>query len=146
MTDAVTLTVPLPPPALRANNRTFWARKSKAANEYSEDVWWAWRGQYCGIIQHTFPDAPLDAANVHYEWRYAGVEPDHSNLGGHTKYLQDILCLAPKMSLERAVKYTRTHLGLVADDKGIHATYEAVKVPKRHQECVVVTVTRRDDR
>ncbi len=134
---------PLPPPALRANSRAHWARKKKDADEYSAVVVSAW-GDWCLDSGFHVQPKPWKAADVHYEWRYAGVEPDHSNLGGHTKYLQDIICLAPKLSMEQAAKYKRWHLGLVENDKGIHATYEAVKVPKRDQECVEVIIRRRE--
>lgn len=141
MNDRVQFSVPLPPPSLRANSRAHWSRKKKDADEYSEDVFTDCQAlgarstpvhaaKLRGIL-------PMKAARVRYEWRHAGVAPDHGNLGGHTKYLQDILCMAPKNAKPT---YKRWHLGLVEDDKGITAEYEAVKVKTKAEECVVITV------
>jgi hypothetical protein len=135
----VEFSVPLPPVSLRANSRAHWARKKKDADEYSLAV----LGQFA---PWSFYDPaqtwPWKAAKVHYLWQYCGVRPDHSNLGGHTKYLQDILCVAPNLSPQQAEKYKRWHMGIVENDSGICASYSLYKVKHRDQERVVVTIER----
>lgn len=144
----VTLTVPLPPVSLRANSRAFWRLKKVDADVYSGSVLFAVRDHTANCYAFGCPlcleRQPLrwPKAHVRYVWKYAGVEPDHSNLGGHTKYLQDILCVAPKLSPKQAEKYHRWHLGIVENDRGITAEYEAVKVPHRRLEAISVTVRR----
>lgn len=141
----ITFRVPLPPPSLRGNSRAHWSRKKKDADEYSERVWCAFNeqtGANCyDVWRNGRNTKPWKKARVHYEWRYAGVEPDHGNLGGHTKYLQDMLCMAPRGAAGR----DRWYLGLVEDDRGITATYEAVKVKRRAEEAVVVTIECMED-
>ena len=150
--------VPLPPPSLRANSRAHWSKKKSDADEYSEDVYAYFVGSVGNLnpapsvmtmavyganvqyIARQMSEAgfPWSAAHVHYEWHHAGVAPDHGNLGGNTKYLQDILCMAPKNAKPG---YKRWHLGIVEDDAGIVAAYEAVKCAKRADEKVIITIT-----
>lgn len=131
----VEFSVPLPPPSLRANNRSHWARKKKAADSYSKDVY----ARFASILYCQCEDRgwPWLKARVRYEWRHAGVAPDHGNLGGNTKYLQDIICMAPKAKAGA----NRWYLGIVENDKGITAEYQAVKVKTKAEECVRVTIT-----
>jgi hypothetical protein len=129
----VVFNVGLPPVSLRANSRAHYRRKKKDADEYSVAIAADAEFQICR--EHTA--LPMKKARVRYVWHYAGVEPDHSNLGGHTKYLQDILCMAPKNAKPG---YRRWHLGILEDDRGITAEYEAVKVAHRKDERVEITV------
>ena len=112
MTDTIRFTVPLPPTALRSNARAHWAAKKKAADEYSLAVFAAYVAA---------PDAKKmllqkswTKARVTYTWRYCGVAPDHSNLGGNTKYLQDIICRPPVNC-----GTDRWYLGIIENDSGI---------------------------
>ena len=137
--------VPLPPVALRANSRAHWTAKKKAADAYSHEVesavWDETRSQYPRSLRWNYV-YPWAKATVHYEWRYAGVQPDLGNIPGNVKYLQDILCMAPKLSPEQAEKYKRWHLGLVENDREITPTYEISKVATKAEEAVVVTLRR----
>ena len=146
MPDEITFTVPLPPPALRANTRAPWYVRKDAADMYSKVVMWAAGPLYSDAqaCAHGYADYgyPWARATVHYEWRYAGVQPDLGNIPGNVKYLQDILCMAPKLSPEQAEKYKRWHLGLVENDREITPTYEISKVATKAEEAVVVTLRR----
>ena len=145
MADVIRFTVPLPPPALRGNSRAHWAKRKKAADEYSEDVWAAFNAVPTRVDDCPHCTGPWETAHVTYVWKYAGVAPDHSNLGQHTKYLQDIICCAPKLSPAQAQKYKRWHLGIVENDAGIEAEYHMEKVAHRKDEAVEVTIRRVDE-
>ena len=146
MTEEVSFTVPLPPPALRANTRAPWYVRKDAADVYSELVMWAAGPLYSDVqaCVHGCADYgyPWAKAAVHYEWRYAGARPDLGNIPGNVKYLQDIICKAPK--LPAGVLYRRYHLGLVENDREITQTYEISKVATKAEECVVVTLRREE--
>lgn len=131
----ITFTVPLPPPSLRANSRAHWATKKQDADAYSVLVG-AWTYDSDINKKPHYGTYPWEKAHVTYTWRSCGVQPDHGNLGGNTKYLQDILCMAPRSAAGR----DRWYLGLCADDKGITASYVAEKCAKKADECVVVTI------
>ena len=136
--NTIRFTVPLPPGALRSNSRAHWAAKKKAADAYSLYVIVSdWPRQGGGTPEQM--GCPWKQAKVTYTWRYAGVRPDHSNLGGNTKHLQDIICMAPRNTDAR---YKRWHLGLVEDDAGITAEYRLEKVAHRHQEEVMIEIRR----
>ena len=133
-TETVEFEVPLPPPQCRANSRSHWARRSAAALRYSESVYVAVARQGVAI-----PREPWKSANVTYTWHYCNGQPDRSNLGGHTKLLQDLLCMAPPSATKRY------YLGIVEDDRHIWPTYQLVKVPHRINECVHVRIERREE-
>lgn len=134
--------VPLPPRSLRDNSSAHWSKKKSDADSYSETVYHESQYQVFHQDRRDLGDLPWAAARVTYTWRYATSAPDHSNLGRHTKYLQDIICRAPKLSPERAAKYSRWHLGIVDDDAGITATFKLEKVAHRADECVLVEIER----
>lgn len=153
LTEAIRFSVPLPPVSLRANSRAHWATKKKDADDYSEAVFWEGRNQTlrwarCRPANNDFhlrdgtvllhPALPWEKAHVTYTWHYAGVEPDHANLGAHTKYLQDCLQVAPK----NGAGANRYYLGIVENDRGIVAEYKLEKVPHRKDERVEIEVTR----
>lgn len=135
--EVIEFTVPLPPVILRANGRGHYMAKGRAADEYSHMV---------GVMTYDSPiwrkpafgTFPWPAAHVTYTWCYSGVRPDHGNLGGNTKYLQDILCMAPKSKAGK----NRWYLGLIEDDKGIEATYLLERVSHKADEAVVIRVER----
>ena len=146
--ERVTFTVPLPPRSLRDNASAHWGQRKKDADSYSMDVFaslhvhagetWCRR-----FMKDNRTDRwPWARAHVTYVWKYASVAPDHSNLGRHTKYLQDIICMAPKLSPEVAAKYKRYHLGIIENDSGIEAKYKLEKVAHRRDECVELTIER----
>lgn len=145
MPDEIRFDVPLPPVSLRANSRAHWAKKKADADAYSEDVWTAWVEDWSESDSSVADSVPWDHADVTYVWYFAGVEPDHGNLGGNVKYLQDSICMAPKNYAGRDLAKNRWYLGLVGDDRFIHATYQAVKVPHRTDERVEVTIRRRHE-
>lgn len=120
--SVIEFTVPLPPVTLRANGRAHWRTKTRDADTYSVAVLLAWES--CEGIISPQRGVAWKKATVTYRWRYAGVAPDLGNLGGNTKYLQDILCMAPKSKAGK----NRWYLGLVEDDKGITPVYELEKV------------------
>ena len=138
MMDSITFFVPLPPPACRSNSRAFWAAKVKAKQAYSEAVYAAAVGTLSGRVGIALASAvaPWQRARVTYTWRYCGVAPDLGNLGGNTKALQDILCMAPKTMQANGT----TYLGLIEDDKGITPVYELEKVKHKTDEGVLVTI------
>lgn len=142
--EQIEFVVSLPPASLRANSRAHWATKKRDADSYSLRVVddWLEHCQNDGFYVHS---DVWQKAHVLYVWKYAGSPPDHGNLGGNTKYLQDILCCAPKLSPKQAEKYKRWHLGLVEDDAGITAEYRAEKVARKDQECVEVTIRKMED-
>lgn len=136
--ERIVFTVPLPYPALRANSRSHWATRKKAADAYSMDVMNGyWSAEF---HPHDHTSIPWDAALVTYTWRYAGAQPDHSNLGGNTKYLQDILCVAPRFA---PGKYKRWHMGIVVNDREIEAVFKLEKVAHKADECVLVEIEKR---
>ena len=151
MTEEISFTVwfmvPLPPACLRSNARTHWAKRKQAADAYSHEVesavWDETRSQYPRSLRWNYV-YPWAKAHVTYTWRYAGKKPDHSNLGGNTKYLQDILCMAPKLPPAQAEVYKRWHLGLVEDDSGITAEFKLERVRHKRDECVLVVLGRED--
>ena len=133
MADAtIKFSVPLPPPQCLANSRAHWTRRSQAALRYSEAVYVEVARQGVDI-----PREPWPAADVSYVWHYCNGQPDRSNLGGHTKLLQDLLCMAPPAATKRY------YLGIVDDDKHIWPAYDLKKVPHRINERVEVRITKR---
>lgn len=140
-TERIVFSVPLPPTALRSNSRAHrWAKK-KAADEYADAIQYALGCQRLVAAPRRLWN-PWTAARVTYTWKHAGVAPDHSNLGGNTKYLQDIICVAPKLSPEQAAKYKRWHLGLIENDSGIEAVFKSEKVAHKADECVEIEIVR----
>lgn len=133
----VSFAVPLPPRSLRANGRSHWAIRKRDADAYSLDVY---RALLATGVQRL--GQRWRRARVTYVWCHAGVAPDHGNLGGNTKYLQDILCTAPKLPPDQAKKYRRWHLGIIANDAGIEAVYRLRKVPSRKEERCEITIER----
>lgn len=123
--------VSLPPPSLRANSRSHWATKKKDADTYSAEVYWHYREQVGYKVMG------WKQARATFTWFSCGVQPDHSNLGGNTKYLQDILCMAPTTKAGK----DRFYLGIVEDDAGITAEYTSVRVKKKAEECVLIEIT-----
>jgi hypothetical protein len=137
--------VPLPPKELRANSRALWPAKKRAADAYSGEVYWAFDQQVTDPkLWPVGPPFPWQRARVHYVWRYRGVEPDQGNIGASTKALQDVLCVAPKLGIEQAKKYSRFHIGIVENDRGITATYETEHVDRRDQQGVYITLVEED--
>ena len=134
------LTVPLPPPALRSNNRSHWSAKKKAADEYSQAVFFCWGAS--SDLAWNRKGLPWEEADVTYVWRYAGVAPDADNIAGNCKALQDILCVAPKLGMAQALKYKRFHCGILENDRGFRPTYRAEKVAHKRDQCVTVTITK----
>lgn len=137
MTERIVFSVPLPPKSLRANARAHWAVKKEDADAYADVVAAYWRGARAGQLP-----PPWERARVTYTWKHAGVTPDHSNLGGNTKHLQDILCVAPKLSPQQAAKYRRWHLGIIENDSGIEAVFKSEKVAHKADECVEIEIVR----
>ena len=139
---AITLMLPLPPPALRSNSRAFWAAKVKAKQAYSVEVWEAWLETDAALWRETgtyrMSDPAWKRARVTYTWRHCGVAPDLGNLGGNTKALQDILCMAPKTMQANGT----TYLGLIEDDKGITPEYRLKKVKHRAEQGVEIVIER----
>lgn len=132
MSDVIELRVPLPPVMLRSNGRAHYYKRNKAADTYSLLV-------FASVTRQVVPAAQRwKKARVTYTWCHAGVPPDHGNLGGNTKALQDVLCVAPAGSAGK----NRWYLGFVEDDKGITAEYATKKVTK-DEECVLVRIEKR---
>ena len=142
MSESIEFTVPLPPVSLRANSRAHWSKKKRDADAYSEAVWRAAFYQDCSPVRLAIradrQEVPWAAAHVVYTWHYCGVAPDHGNLGANTKYLQDILCMAPKSKAGK----DRYYLGIVENDSGLTCEYHMEKVAKRTLENVHIKITR----
>ena len=156
--QTVEFAVPHPPNALRPNRRAaHWATRSKAADEYSEEVYAYAMGMAMGFnfggvmtsaVYGCKPDGlklrggPWQRATVTYTWRYAGVAPDIDNIAGALKVLQDCLCMAPANGKPGRNRY---FLGLIENDSGIEATFKREKVAHKDQQCVLVQITKRED-
>lgn len=160
---SIVLSVPLPPVSLRANSRAHWSRKKKDADEYSNAVYDAWnwgegslKRDYSGRtpvgviaedvirwLDTPMPEdsCPWEKADVEFVWKYCGVAPDHSNLGGNTKYLLDIICVAPNLGPKQAAKYSRWHLGLIENDRNVTATYRMERVAHKADTGVLIHIT-----
>ena len=154
MSGTIAFLVPLPPPELHSNPKTWrtdrsgkkrrvpphWTEKVKAKQAYSADVWTAWQFR----DRRSGPTAPpaWTRARIVYEWRYCGNAPDEQNLGANLKALTDILCMAPNNGLQRN---NTTYLGLVEDDKGLEPHYTMKRVAHRTDEGVYVTLVRLED-
>lgn len=136
--DVLEMTLPLPPVVLRANGRAHYMVKNRAADAYSLEVLGCF-APWSFFAQRTINPWPWLKAHVTYTWCYSGVRPDHGNLGGNTKYLQDILCMAPKSKAGK----NRWYMGVIEDDKGIEANYLLYKVAHKADECVVVRIEKR---
>lgn len=112
--------------------------KGRDADRYSEDVLAAFSGV---VLPSEWPQPQRwKKAHVTYTWCYAGVAPDHGNLGGNVKYLQDILCFAP-----RKAAVNRWYMGICENDSGITAEYVLEDVKHRDAQCVIVQIVRIDD-
>lgn len=129
----VVFRVPLPPAALRGNSRAHWATRKAAADDYSRAIYGWWLAEETRWSRFALP-----AAEVEYEWRYAGARPDLDNVARGVKVLQDTLCCAP--DVQSGYEY-RHFLGLIENDNDIEpVTFRRTKVARRAEECVLVTI------
>ena len=132
--DVIRFTVPLPPAKIRSNTRTHWGNRVRVKQEYSLRV----HAHYLWFRERDGVDAtPWEAAQVTFTWRACHL-PDQANVLGNCKALLDILCMAPKSTQPN----NTTYLGIIEDDKGVEAVGRVEKVAHRHEECVVVEITR----
>lgn len=139
--EFVEFTVALPPVSLRANARSHWRTKKADADRYSEYVHMDYYASNLWSSSAAARTKPWSKAHVVYTWRYAGTAPDHGNLGGNTKVLQDCLQMAPA----NGAGANRYYLGLVENDSGLTCEYRMEKVAHRSEEGVVVTITKREE-
>ncbi len=136
---------PLPPKNLRVNRSRgqHWSMKHKAAGAYSFDVYFGFVDQASELgVSLTAAYRPWARAKVTYTWCYAGRPPDIDNIAGNIKVLQDTLCLAPTKINPSHRLSDRWYLGLITDDQGIEASFKREKVAHRHEEHILVTITR----
>ena len=139
-TERITFLCPLPPHGLRRNTQYRSPQAlGRLKDEYSIDVVLAVWAAYGGALLRWQPSV---RGRVRYTWRYAGVRPDPGNVPGNVKYLQDILCVAPRLGSRQAARYKRWHLGLFEDDSELEAAYKLEKVRQKADEGVWVELER----
>jgi hypothetical protein len=144
--SVITIVVPLPPRELRRNVHTVarrnpkpgqsarraihWSDRSKAAEEYAEQVWIAFLeedGRHPhGVIN--IAEAPWPRARVHYRW-FSTHQMD-----------QDNIISSMKVGLDTCTTKGRRPLSIIEDDRGVEISAEWVRVAHRKDEKVTIAI------
>lgn len=136
--EIVRFECPLPPTALRSNNRSHWRTRAAAKVHYSEEVFDRWLD-----VEREHRDAymleciPWEKARVTFTWKACHL-PDQANVLPNCKALLDMLCTAPKSPQKNNTIY----LGLIDDDKGVEAIGKVERVRSRVAEGVDIIMER----
>ena len=143
MSERIEFTVPLPPVSWRKNSRATRWYKTADAVAYSETVYATACDSFATRVAMALSSAvrPWARARVSYEWRYCGTKPDPANVPANVALLQDILCMAPNVGIQRHPSKI-TYLGLIEDDKHIEPSWTATRVRHRTDECVRIEIER----
>lgn len=123
--DRVVLVLPHPPASLSPNGRAHWSERGRDAQRWRR-IGAGLMVNYRAVTGHDERDWP--AASLRITWMFAGRQPDDDNCIARLKPVRDGLADA----------------GLIADDGLIHVEGVVFERVKRHEQAVVLTLTRRE--